>query len=497
MNFQLISTSITDICCDTLIVITSQDNKLPQELTEQIDQAIKHQISEIFCDQPGKTSYGEVTTLYSVGHLRAKQILLIGRGDKELSLDKWRALFAVAICNAKKLQSKSVCFVLPVNSHYSCSEFIEVAVEGSLLGTYSFDYYKTQKSATAAIETCLFASPNTTIDFEKIVSKAQIIASSVNFSRDLVNQPAVAMTPTIMASKAAELADHYGLDITILDRQQMEDLNMQALLAVAKGSDEPPKFIVLEYNGFPGNEEKLAFIGKGITFDSGGISIKPGAGMEEMKDDMAGGAAVLGAIKAIAQLQPKLNLIALVPCTENMPSGHACHPGDVITSMNGKTIEVINTDAEGRLILADAITYAIKLGATKLIDLATLTGACVTALGTVTSGVFTNNPDWCQQLLKAAEISGEKMWQLPLFEEYKEQIKSSIADIKNSGGREAGAITAALFIAEFVEKTPWIHIDIAGTVSSSKDQGYQIKGATGVGVRTLVQLAGDFAHENG
>lgn len=496
MNFKWISTAITDICCDTIIVMVSQNIKLP-ELDDQADQAIKRQINAIFCDQSDKTSYGEVTTLYPVGHLRVKQLLLIGSGDKALSLDKWRSLFSVAARTAQKLQSNSICFVLPEDSDYSYAELSEVAVEGSLLGTYSFDCYKTQKKQTATIETCCITGPESVMDFDKLVAKSQIIASSVNFSRDLVNQPAVAMTPSIMASKAVELADNYGMVITILERQQMEDLNMHALLAVAKGSDEPPKLIVLEYNGLPGNVEKLALIGKGITFDSGGISLKPGAGMEEMKDDMAGGAAVLGTMRAIAQLQPKVNIIALVPCTENMPSGHALRPGDVITSMNGKTIEVINTDAEGRLILADAVTYAIKLGATKIIDLATLTGAFVTALGTVTSGAFTNDAAWIQQLLTAASRSGEKIWQLPLFEEYKEQIKSSIADMKNSGGREAGAITAALFIAEFAEETPWIHIDIAGTVTSSKDQGYQIKGATGVGVRTLVQLAGDIAHENG
>jgi leucyl aminopeptidase len=497
MNFKWTSTAITDASCDTVIVMMSPNIKLPKEFDEQAAQAIKQQITAIFCEQPGKLDYGEITTIYSVGHLPAKQLLLIGCGDKQLSLDKWRALFSTAARTAQTMQSKSVYFVLPEDNQYSYAELIEVAVEGNLLGTYSFDYYKTQKKQPATIETCYITGPESVIDFNKLVAKAQALASSVNFSRDLVNQPAVAMTPTIMAAKAVELADHYGMAITVLDRQQMDDLGMQALLAVAKGSDEPPKLIVLEYNGFPGNAEKIAFIGKGITFDSGGISLKPGAGMEEMKDDMAGGAAVLGAMRAIAQLKLQLNLIALVPCTENMPSGHALRPGDVISSMSGKTIEIINTDAEGRLVLADAVTYALKLGATKLIDLATLTGACVTALGTVTSGVFTNNDDWLQQLLTAANRSGEKMWQLPLFEEYKTQIKSSIADIKNTGGREAGAITAALFIAEFAEETPWIHIDIAGTVTSSKDQGYQIKGATGVGVRTLVQLAGDIAHENG
>jgi len=497
MNFQWISTNTTNIVCDTLAVIISKNKQLPKKFTEQMDQETITKIGDIMNNQLEQTDYGEVTTVYLTGHLRIKQILLVGCGDQKLSVDKWRALFAVAARVAQKINSKSLGMIFPEDNSYSNDELIEAAVEGSLLGTYSFEHYKTKKTITSTIETCYLIGSETVNDFNHYVDIAKIIASSVNFSRNLVNQPACAMTPSIMAGKAIELADNYGLDITILERQQMEELNMNSLLAVAKGSDEAPKFIILEYNGCRESKEKLALVGKGITFDSGGISIKPSDGMEEMKDDMAGGAAVLGAIQAIAQLQLNLNVIAVVPCTENMPSGHASRPGDIITSMSGKTIEIINTDAEGRLILADAITYAIKLGATKLVDLATLTGACVVALGTVTSGVFTNNESWCNQLLQAATISGEKMWQLPLFEEYKEQIKGVIADIKNTGGREAGAITAALFIAEFADKTPWIHIDIAGTVSSNKNQGYQIKGATGVGVRTLIQLAGDLAHENG
>jgi leucyl aminopeptidase len=265
-------------------------------------------------------------------------------------------------------------------------------------------------------------------------------------------------------------------------------------LGVAKGSNQPPKLITLSYKGDKRSDKTLGLLGKGITFDSGGISIKPSEGMGDMKDDMAGAAAVMNALGAIAQLKLKINVTAIVPATENLPSGTALKPGDVLKASNGKTIEVISTDAEGRLILADALSYAQKLGLSPLIDLATLTGACRIALGTLYSGLFGNNQDLVDNVLRAAVKTGERMWQMPLPEEYKEQNKSEIADVKNTGNRYGGAITAALFLSEFVDNTPWVHIDIAGTAFSNKESGYIIKGATGVGVRTLVELALREAH---
>jgi len=269
----------------------------------------------------------------------------------------------------------------------------------------------------------------------------------------------------------------------------MEAMGMGALLGVAKGSNQPPKLITLSYKGDKRSEKTLGFLGKGITFDSGGISIKPSEGMGDMKDDMAGAAAVMTALGAIAQLKLKINVTAVVPATENLPSGTALKPGDVLKASNGKTIEVISTDAEGRLILADALSYARKLSLSPLIDLATLTGSCRVALGTLYSDLFGNNQDLVNKVLRAAERTGERMWQMPMPEEYKEQNKSEIANVKNTGNRYGGAITAALFLAEFVNDTPWVHIDIAGTASSNKESGYTIKGATGVGVRTLIELA--------
>jgi leucyl aminopeptidase len=264
---------------------------------------------------------------------------------------------------------------------------------------------------------------------------------------------------------------------------------MEALLGVAKGSNQPPKLIILSYRGDEGSEKTLGFLGKGITFDSGGISIKPSDGMADMKNDMAGAAAVMTALVAIAQLKPRINVTTIIPTTENLPSGSALKPGDVLKAMNGKTIEVISTDAEGRLILADALSYARKLELSPLIDLATLTGACRVALGMLYSGLFGNDKDLINEVLGAAQRTGEKMWHMPMPNEYKEQIRSDIADIKNTGNRYGGAITAALFLAEFADNTPWVHIDIAGPRLSNKESGYVVKGATGFGVRTLIELA--------
>jgi len=305
----------------------------------------------------------------------------------------------------------------------------------------------------------------------------------------MVNEPSNCMTPMRMSEVAKEIADKYALKFKAFDSEDMKSMGMGGLLGVAKGSNEPPKLITLSYKGDEQSDSAIGFIGKGVTFDSGGISLKPSERMEEMKDDMAGGAAVMAALKAIAELKPKVNVTVIVPATENLPSGTALKPGDILKAMNGKTIEVINTDAEGRLILADALSYAVKQKLSPLVDLATLTGACRVALGTGYSGVFSNNQQLTDKVLGAAAKTGEKLWQMPVPEEYKEQIKSEIADIKNTGDRYGGAITAALFLAEFVGDTPWVHLDIAGPASSNKESGYIVKGATGVGVRTLVELA--------
>jgi leucyl aminopeptidase len=314
------------------------------------------------------------------------------------------------------------------------------------------------------------------------------LAEATNLARDMVNEPANYMTPGDMAGMAAELAESYGLKLKVLERKQMQELGMGALLGVAEGSRQPPKFIILRYRGGDSAEADMVLAGKGVTFDSGGISIKPSRKMDEMKGDMAGGAAVMAAMSAIAQIKPRVNVTALIPATENLPSGSALKPGDIVTAINGKTIEIISTDAEGRLILADALGYAEKLGAKVIIDVATLTGACQVALGDVVTGAFGNNQGLVDKVIAAGAEAGELIWQMPMYDQYKEQNKSDVADIKNVGGRYAGAITAAQFLAEFVGDTPWVHLDIAGTSMSTKERAYLVKGATGVAVRTLVNL---------
>jgi leucyl aminopeptidase len=304
----------------------------------------------------------------------------------------------------------------------------------------------------------------------------------------LINEPANVITPTELARHAEEAAKEYGLEIDVLDDARMKDLGMGACLGVAQGSAEPGKIIVLTYTPETESKETIAIVGKGITFDTGGISIKPSDGMEKMKYDMAGGATTIGAMRAIAQLKPPVKVIGIVPTTENMPGGRAQRPGDVVRAMTGKTIEVINTDAEGRLILADAVAYARKLGATKIVDLATLTGAVSIALGDVYVAILGSDQAWIDQVLAAGKKAGEKIWQLPLDKDYREQIKSEIADIKNIGGRKAGTITGAYFIREFVEDTPWAHLDIAGTAWNETAKPHLAVGPTGVSLRTLVNL---------
>jgi leucyl aminopeptidase len=494
MEIVATNASIIKIQCDTLVINLYKDIVKPMKTINVLDSALSGHINKIILEQPNCNDYGETTVIYTLGAISAKHIMLLGMGKKEeLTTNKICSLSAIAIRAAKKIHSSSIA-IIPADLIAKKNDLQAVAqasIEGTLLGTYQFNYYKTDKFDDSFIDT-LFLIENDLKNvsvLNRCIHIANIISTNVNLTRDLVNHPSQYMTPTKMALCAQEIARENNLKVSILEKEDMEKEKMHALLSVSQGSIQPPKMIILKYNGDIDSKKLIAFVGKGVTFDSGGISIKPSLNMDEMKDDMAGGAAVLGAMAAIGKLKPKINIIGIVPCTENMPSGHAYKPGDVICSMSGKTIEIISTDAEGRLILADAITYANKLGATQIIDIATLTGACVVALGNVTSGLITNNTDLCQQVLYAAAITGEKMWELPNFIEYKKEIKSNIADLKNSGGRMAGAITAGLFIEEFVENTPWVHIDIAGTANIDKEDGYNQKGATGVGTRTLIQLA--------
>lgn len=360
--------------------------------------------------------------------------------------------------------------------------------EGLYLGGYTFNKFKSDVKESPLCEVKFLSNVE---DAEKLIAAAEIESEAVCFARDLVNNPGNIVTPEVMAETALNMSKEFPLEVTVMDEQLLEDRGMNAILAVGKGSENPPRMIALKYNG-AGNAPYTAFVGKGVTFDSGGISIKPDDNMGEMKDDMTGAAAVLGAIRAVAALRLKCNIIAVLACVENMPDGRAQRPGDIVRAANGKTIEVISTDAEGRMVLADAVWYACRLGASKIIDIATLTGAVIIALGNETSAIVANDDTLAAQIIKAGNIAGEPFWQLPDLPECKEAIKSEVADLLNSAGRPGGCITGGLFIGEFVDKgLPWAHLDIGGTSTAEKTAGFKVKGGTAFGTMTLIKLAGE------
>jgi leucyl aminopeptidase len=373
----------------------------------------------------------------------------------------------------------------------------QAIVEGMILANLDSDKYKTDKKPGNEITAAALAGweESSRADADLGLARGRVIAESQNFARELGNEPSNRLTPRMLADRAAAMAREVGLAVEVLDENRIAELKMGALLSVAQGSVEPPRMIIITYTPEKLNPSApvLGLVGKAITFDTGGISIKPANDMEKMKYDMCGGAAMIGAMRAIATLKPSCKVIAVVPSSENMPGGRAQKPGDVQTSMSGKTIEVLNTDAEGRLILADGVTYARKLGATHLVDAATLTGAIVVALGAVNAGVFGTDQAFTDRVLASAKAAGEKMWPMPMDDEYREMMKGTISDLQNiSGGRYAGAITGAMFIREFAEDTPWVHLDIAGTAWLDDAKPWMAKGGTGTPVRTLVELAMNF-----
>ena len=431
----------------------------------------------------------ECTLIHQPPGLVAAKLLVVGAGKKEkFNSAQRRRLAGTAV---RRLKSRGVHEMAWVTPEAGCEpDCIQAVVEGALLADYEADRYKTDRNGQRRVDRfdlALSRPPDEAVEGAR--ERARIIAEAQNFTRHLVNEPSNLMTPKLLAQHAQEMARRFGLECQVLGPDEIRALKMAAFWAVAQGSEEPPQLIVVRYAP-PGAPETplLGLVGKGITFDTGGISIKPSENMHEQKTDMAGGATMLGVMQAIAQLKPQLRVTAVIPATENMPSGKAFKPGDVITSMSGKTIEILNTDAEGRLVLADALTYAKQLGCTVLIDAATLTGAIRIALGELTTGVFGWNKEWVERVLAAAAAAGEKMWPLPVDEDYRDLYKSSIADLANTGGRYGGAITGAMFVGEFAGDTPWVHLDIAGTRWSNEEKPFMAKGPTGHGVRTLVQL---------
>ena len=463
-------------------------------------------------DEPDldKASGGEVAQARDRGQFRGKlydvlatsvdecgwhtpHAALVGAGRRaEFTPDRLRRIAIVGALAARQRRLTRIALVHRAGTGVRPEIAVQVMAEGVTLANYEGAPYKTDDQPIGWIETAALRVADASATLRVSLERGLTLGEYSNEARALGNEPANRLTPVVFASRAAEIATKAGLKVEILDEQRIEALEMGLLLGVARGSEEPPRLLILRHepqDALPGMT--LGLVGKGITFDTGGISIKPADNMDRMKDDMSGGAAVVCAMAALSRLRAPIRCLGVVPMTENMPSGRALKPGDVLTSAAGKTVEIINTDAEGRLILGDAVWYARELGATHLVDVATLTGACVVALGKTTSGLFGTPESWVEQVRLASDRAGDRSWPMPVFDDYKDQLKSEIADFTNTGGRAGGAITGALFIKEFAGDGPWVHMDIAGTAWAEEAKPYQPKGATGVAVRTLAELALD------
>jgi leucyl aminopeptidase len=479
-----------------------EDGILAEEPAGSLDRACGGQIGKLLAAGDFEGKLHQISVLYTEGAILAKRIVMVGLGKRaDFNPEKLRGAYARAARQARDLNLKE--FSLAIDGGIldrTLPQITEAAVEGVMLGLYRFTPYKTvdREKMTEILNIHIIEDDEERL---KVIGKAartaEVVAKAVFFARDLVSRPGNDMTPSDLAREAKAVAKGRPVKLRVLDVAQLKKLGMNALLGVARGSSEPAKFVILEYRGSRKSAPPIVLVGKGLTFDSGGISIKPSEKMDEMKSDMAGGAAVMGVIMAAADLKLPVHVVGLIPATENLPGGRAYKPGDILKSLSGKTIEVITTDAEGRLILADALTYALRYKPAAVIDLATLTGACIVALGDQVIGMMGTDEALKSRVRAAAEMTGERVWELPLWEDYEELIKSDIADFKNSGGRAGGAITAAAFLRKFVEDVPWVHLDIAGPSWLGKDRPYIPKGASGAGVRLIVQVLRDAAARHG
>ena len=489
MDVKFKQGSLTEVKADVLVVNLFEGVKTPGGGTGAVDKAIDGLLSSYVIKKEGfKGKLNEMYVLPTHGKLPADKVLLVGLGkQKDFSLNKIREVSSKVIRKVKALKAKTACTILHGAGTAGLEAFdcAQMITEGAILGNYKFDKYKSKKNTDKEIKTFEIVEIDNSkqSEIKKGIEKGRIMAESVNIARDLVYEPAAEVTPTKLAETALAID---GIECKILEKKDAEKLGMGAYLAVGQGSCEPPKFIHMTYKPSGKAQKKIAVIGKGITFDSGGLNLKPPAGMRMMKEDMSGSAAALGIMTAISQLKPKIELHVIIAACENMPSSTAYKPGDVLTAMNGKTIEVDNTDAEGRLTLADALCYAVKQDVETVIDIATLTGACMVALGQVAAGIMGNDQELIDELKACADKGGERFWQLPLYDEYKDDIKSDVADMKNAGSRYAGSSTAGMLLKEFVEDKKWAHIDIAGTAYIDKELHELPKGATGSGVRAVV-----------
>jgi leucyl aminopeptidase len=489
---------------DALAIGIFSDKGPLQGPAAALDDAMAGVISDLRASGEVTGAADQVVLVHTLGKIEPTRVAIVGLGPRSrFGLDRVRRASAIACRTLRKAKARDIGLALAwaeSGTNLNLAQAARAMTEGALLGLYRFDKYKAGKQngedadaeeqpERSQIESITIIGRGREPALRAAVERGRILAEAANFARDLGNEPPNVLTPTEMAERAQRMAKDVGLECEIYGPDWMREQGMGALLGVAQGSAQEPRFIVLRHRGGPANEPGLALVGKGITFDTGGISIKPGADMDEMKMDMCGGAAVIGAMMAIAQIRPAMNVTGIVPATENMPDGASYRPGDILRASNGKTIEILNTDAEGRLILADALSWAVKQGLAPLVDAATLTGAMVVALGHVRAGVFSNDEALQHSVLAASEAAGEKLWPMPMDEEYDALIRSEIADVKQVGGRAAGSISAAKVISNFVGATPWAHLDIAGVNSRGRRDAEGEKGATGFGVRTFVELA--------
>jgi leucyl aminopeptidase len=491
INLSLSPSAQVETECLVAVVLDRGEKDKTDAFVSAADKALQEAAADLLGagDVAGKTF--ETTWLHKPNGLKAKRLLLVGGGKaKKFSASDLRKLAGAAVRALKPRSLRSLAFVVP--DSVAAEEAVRAIVEGAVVGNFDPDTYKSDRK-DQSVESLTVVAAGDQKALQRALEEASVFAESQNFTRGLVNEPSNRMTPTILAERAQAMCKEMGLKCEVLGADQIKELKMGAFWGVAQGSDEPPALIVMRYEPAGAPEKPvLGLVGKGITFDTGGISIKPADGMEKMKYDMAGGATMIGVMRAIALLKPKVKVIGIVCATENMPSGKAQKPGDIQTAMSGKTIEIINTDAEGRLVLADGLCYARQLGCTHLIDAATLTGAVVVALGYANAGVFASDDDFYDRFKAAVDQAGEKMWRLPLGDEYLDAMRSQIADLQNTGGRWGGASTAAAFLKEFAEDTPWIHLDIAGTAWMEDNKPWIAKGPSGIAVRSLIEFAREF-----
>ncbi len=494
MEVQVSVRPLKELDVQALAVAVFKYEKADEGFLRELDAATGGLIKSVIESEELKGKEGETVYMHLAGAdggLKARRLLLVGVGAREdygLAQVSQMAGTAARYLRGKNVKTLAVVALSNADAEKSAA----AAAEGAVMGLFELDKYHTIEKEERTIERLIVSAEGADEEaLRRGAERGRIIGECVNFTRELSNEPGGYLTPSDMADRAREIANEFGLSVDVLDEARMEQEGMGALLSVSRGSEQPAKLIILKYtprDAAQEDENLLAFVGKGITFDSGGISLKPGENMELMKYDMTGGATVLGAMRAIAQLKPAVPVLGLVPASENLPSGKATKPGDVVKAMSGKTIEIINTDAEGRLVLSDAICYAKKLGAKRIIDMATLTGAVSIALGDVNTAILGTDQELINEVIEAGREVGEKFWQLPLDKEYTKQIKSDIADIKNVGGRKAGTITAAAFLKEFADGVSWAHLDIAGTAWGDEAKPFRSKGPTGIAVRTLINI---------